>query len=48
MMESEEIVEFIENHRDLIKSQNFQKKFVDLIQETKENEEVNLSLEEDY
>ncbi len=48
MMDSEEIVEFIENHRDLIKSQNFQKKFVDLIQETKENEEVNLGLEEDY
>ena len=48
MMNSEEIVEFIENHRELIKSQNFQKKFVDLIQEAKGNEEESSDLEEDY
>ena len=48
MMDSEQIVEFIENHRDLIKSDNFQKKILPLIQEAKENEEENPDLEENY
>ena len=46
MMDSEEIVKFIETHRDFIKSQNFQKKFVDLIHEDEKEEKQSTDFNE--
>ena len=48
MMNSEEIVKFIETHRDFIKSQHFQKKFVELISEGKKEEEQSTELDVEY